>query len=75
MSKCQYCLQEHEDTRCKKDDLLTALDYYETQRFYNNMKDRWSSADYSFDSKMFDYICKIKNLLEVISSENTNSNN
>lgn len=71
MSKCQYCLQEHENTPCKKNDLLTALDHYETRRFMNQMKDRWSSDDYTFDRKMLDYIFKIK---ELIDGENTDNN-
>lgn len=70
MSKCQYCLQEHENSPCKRDDLLVALDHYETRRFYNNMKDHWSDADYAFDRKMLDYILDIK---ELIGDENTDN--
>lgn len=72
MDKCVYCLQIHKGD-CKKENLETALDDYETRKFLNQMKDRWSSADSAFDDKMFRYIREIKRRLEVIGNENTDN--
>jgi hypothetical protein len=74
MDKCVYCLQLSHKGICKKDNLVTALDNYETKRFLNQMVDRWSDQNYAFDNQMREYIREIKRRLEVIGNENTDNN-
>jgi polyhydroxyalkanoate synthesis regulator phasin len=74
MYKCVYCLQEH-DGACKKEDLEKALDHYETKKFMNQMIDHWTCEDSEFDAKMSRCIREIKERLEVIVNDSTDSNN
>jgi hypothetical protein len=36
---------------------------YEKRRFFNQMADGWTSANYAIDDKMHRYICEIKKRL------------
>lgn len=61
MSNCPYKLELH---KCTKEDLQEALDFYETKRFYHQMKDGWTAKDFLIDSELYRNICIIKNLLD-----------
>ena len=54
-----------------KKELLDKLDSLETEEFCHRMKDRWTPADFEYNSKLNQRIKEIKAKLKALESENT----